>query len=69
MPMWAPKNDKCFIFLDWAEYDLGQSPPLSLELNVQNSVWSLRGVNLNDLAVYLNLGEMRSEIEVGAMEA
>jgi len=52
-----------------SRYYLGQSPPLSLEPNVQNNVWSLRGVNLNELAVYLNLGEMRSEIEVGAMEA
>lgn len=41
-----------------------------MELNVQSSVWGLRGlINLRELAVTLNLGEIRSEIEGGTMES
>jgi len=63
------KNVSISDLLDSADSDLGESP-LSMELNVQSSVWSLRGpINLRELAVTLNLGEIRSEIERGTMES
>lgn len=41
-----------------------------MELHVQISVWSLRGlINLTELAVTLNFSEIRSEIEGGTMES